>query len=309
MSFLQEAIFRHARALHQSGQMKSTIYASGHTVFILNMDNTVILRFVVSKRDLGIESEISFVANDYYSDDFREEDGRIIFTRKEEGFIQEKSCRAPDMTFTEVEELWDKYVELDRKQHHNQKMTLADKFINMLDLSLSHLEIKSEDKRPIITQRDIYTGAIITTKIEEVGLGKTAEAITTIKEDFGPIGIRTEDFIALFAYNDHITFYFHPTSPFMLIQGEKLSMSGVLAGCVYDEMGETMVIIDEKEDKEDGRQEPKNRRGKQKTDTKPNETLGKEGNQTTVRRRGKRREEKKSAGGGEECGTGLLNPI
>jgi hypothetical protein len=264
MSALKEVIYSHAAALHQSGQMKSTIYASERTVFIMNMNNTIILRFTVPPEEPGIEGKVSFIANDYDSEYFREENGRIIFTKQHKGMTREKSCRAPNMTFDEVEGLWNRYFEADRKMHHNQKVVLTNEIMPLLDTSLSHLEIKSVDNKVIITQRDIYTGSIITIKFDDTRL--RIDSSSNITEDFGPIGMRTNDFKALFSFNNFVSFYFHPTSPFMLVKGKKLSMSGVLGGCVYDEMGETTVIIEEVEN---GRQEQKDRRRKQKASTAP----------------------------------------
>jgi len=302
MSFIQEAIFTHAAALHQSGQMKNTIYASGHTVFVLNMDNTVMLRFLVSERELGIDGEVSFASNDYDSEHFKEENGRVVFIQRGKGIVREKSCRAPDMNFNDVEELWGRYVEADRKAHHNQKVSLTNEVIPFLDTALSHLEIKSENKKVFITQRDIYTGSIITIRFDSADTGLGIDVSSNIDEDFGPIGIRTDDFIALFSFNEKVSFYFHPTSPFMLIQAEKLSMSGALAGCVYDEMGETTVAVEETDD---GWKEQKDRRSEQKADSAPDETTGEDGSETPVRRRRKRKTKEEKGNG--QCGAGLLN--
>jgi len=297
MSIIQEVVFTHAVALHQSGRLKNTVYASGHTAFILNMDKTVLLRFSLPVHEAGIKGEISFMANDYDSDNFKEEDGRIVFTSHDGDYTRQKSCVAPEKNFREVEELWSSYVELDRKQHHNEKVFFSKKILSMLDEGLSHMEIFSENKSPVVVQRDIYTGSIITITHDAAG-GLGMDVTHEIKEDFGPIGIRTNDFIALFSFCDIVNFYFVHESPFALVMGDKLSMNGVVAGCAYDEMGETTISKEEKH----GREKPKNRRSQQEVDTTAGETEGQEQVQTEKpirRRRGRQRPE------GQD-GTGLL---
>jgi len=259
MSIIKEAIFSHAVALSQSGRLKSTIYASGQKIFVFNQDKTILLNFTLPDRESGISGEVSFNANDYDSENFHEKDGRIIFTTHEGEYARQKSCAVPGKTFSDIRELYEKYLEND---HHINKVSFNKNVLSLLDESLSHMEILSENKKPVIIQRDIYTGSIIRIDRDNtVGFGLSST--DDIKEDFKPIGIRTNDFIALFSFCDKVDFHFGPAA-FAFIEGNRFEMQGTISLCEYDEMG----ILTESKGEQNGREISQDRRSVEKVDSK-----------------------------------------
>lgn len=258
MSLIKETIFSHAVALSQSGRLKSTIYANDNEIFILNQDKTILLNFTLPSLEAGIVGPVSFLANDYDSEIFKEEGGKIIFTIHEGEYDRKKSCAVPGKTFLDIQTLYERYLDDDK---HNNKVEFNKNILPLLDESLSHMEIFSENKKAVILQRDIYTGSIIRIdKDNSIGLGLSSGE--DIKEDFDPIGIRTNDFIALFSFCDRISFHFGP-APFAFIEGNHFEMQGVISLCEYDEMG----ILTESKGEQDGRKIEKNGRGKQKVNS------------------------------------------
>lgn len=231
-----EAIFAHAVAMDQSGKLRNTIYAAGNTIYILNSDNTVLLRFRLRKSETPFAHPVSFKANDYDSRSFREENGRIIFVIENGDYKREKSCKTPGMTPEDVAELYSKYEDKENE-------TLLDRgVLTLLNDSLSHIEFSAEGKELSIVQRDIYSGSVIeiTRSIKKRGFGlDMGEGVTS---DFLPIGLRTNDLSAMFTFQDSIYFGFpSPGQPgnYVTVRGAdpKMDMSGIIACCVYDELG------------------------------------------------------------------------
>jgi hypothetical protein len=267
VSLVTETIFSHAVALHQAGRLRNTIYVSGHTVFIFNIDKTVLLKFSLPRHEPKIEGEVSFLANDYDSEDFEEKDGKIIFTTHAGDYIRRKLCIAPEKTFGDMQELYQKYLDCECFN----KVVFSSSILSLLDNSLSHMEIFSENKKSVVIQRDIYTGSVIRIDRDISGFGLSAA--DDIKKDFSPIGIRTGDFIALFSFCDNVTFHFG-NNPYALVAGDKFKMEGIISGCVYDELG--TVSLSKGESENGRRQEQKIGRGKQKARTTVNEGSAKE---------------------------------
>lgn len=240
MSVIKEAIFSHAVAMHQAGRLKNTVYASDREIFILNIDKTVLLRFTLPSREPGISGEVSFMANDYDSEEFEERDGKIVFTQREGEYVRRKACSAPEKTFTEVQDLYLKFI----NESCDNTVVFNKSVLSLLDDSLSHIEILSENKECVIVQRDIYTGSFIRIDREsESGFGLATS--DDIKKDFEPVGIRTNDFVALFSFCENVTFYF-TDNPYALVAGDKLQMNGIVSGCLYDEMGTVTLSKGEK---------------------------------------------------------------
>ena len=256
MSTIKESIFSHAVALHQGGRLKSTIYASGKEIFILNQDKTILLLFTLPAKEKEIKGQVSFIANDYESNDFQEEDGKIKFVTHEGQYTKIKSCKAPEKTFSDIQDLYERYLNSDG---HESMIVFNKSIISLLDESLSHMEILFENKSSVVIQRDIYTGSIIRIDKEDSGFGLAAT--DNIQSDFKPIGIRTNDFIALFSFCDNITFYFGD-EPFVFIEGDRFEMQGVVSLCMYDELG----ILTESKGEINGREIEKIRGSEQETD-------------------------------------------
>jgi hypothetical protein len=232
---LVEQIFSHAVALDQNGGLKNTIYAIDNEVFILNYDHTVLLRFLIRQEDVPFQDPVAFKASDYDSNMFEERDGRITFFSKDGEYERKKTCGTSDMTPAEVQELYLQYV-TDRSLR--QTVQLTKNVLALLDDSLSHIEfsgIAGESLKMI--QRNIYSGGIIEVQKSNKGLFKD-----NLTEDFGPVGMKTEDFRALFMFQDVLNFSFpsRGKEDFILVKrGESkntLNMTGVIACCLYDEI-------------------------------------------------------------------------
>lgn len=222
-----EAIFSQAVALDQSGRLKNTIYAIKKRIFIKNSDNTVLLSFI--SPDGSFQNPISFKANDYEGTRFYEKEGKIVFETQENGYTKEKSCVSPGKTPQEMKELFESFDVLERN-----KISFHSGVISFLNDSLSHTEISIQNGEWVLTQRDIYSGSISQIKKQKSGLNINTD---TVKGSWGPLGIRTSDFIALFAFQDHLDFYLNSDSEYIYVSGTRWNMKGIIATCLYDEMG------------------------------------------------------------------------
>lgn len=240
-----EDIFAHAVALQQSGRLRSTVYCIKNKVYILNQDQTVILRFLLRKTDkILFDTPVSFSANDYDSREVEERDGKICFIQSAAGFERVKSCQTPKMAPEAVDKLFKSYnTELSNTVVLHEEMT------GLLDESLSHIEFSSEGGEIRIVQRNIYSGSVIELKRQDTeGFLQTKDDL----EDFEPMGLRTNDFLALFSFVKSVQFHFLPEGIIVAeSREERMPMKAVISKCVYDELGGT-----------DGRQKQKKRRSK-----------------------------------------------
>lgn len=230
-----EELFAVAVAMEQTGRLKSTIFADGSEIFILGSDRTVLVRFGLRATELPFKHPVSFNANDYNSNRFYEEDGKIVFVTEQDGFKRTKSCGNPSMTLETVRGVWEKFPAVETNCIQLNKAVL-----NLMDADLSHVEISGVNGQLHIVQRNIYSGAVIdiTRAADEGGLGLgTTDAI----QDFGPVGIRTGDFMALFSFVDNVVFFFATPdvqANYCWFQSgdAKLDMCGFIAHCLYDEL-------------------------------------------------------------------------
>ena len=229
-----ERIFSHAVALDQSSRMKNTIYCFNRIVFILNNEGTVMLRFIIPSLSTAFSNPISFKADDYESGKFQEKDGKVIFTCIGDEFTRSKCCKTPSLTFTDVEKIWESLI----KSQPHSTFTIHKKSLSLLEEDLSHLEISSKEKSLVIVQRDIFSGTVITLTRRKAGLDQHKP--DNITRDFDPVGIRTGDFMALYSFQDSIQFgVTNQPGYFLLKDGD---MEGVVAHCLYDQLGTTEVL-------------------------------------------------------------------
>ena len=255
-----ENIFAHAVALDQSGGMKNTVYALDREIFILNYDHTILLRFRLRDSEKPFKDPISFRANDYDSSKFYEENGKIVFETEKGGYVRKKSCGTPGMTPEDVKELFDSY-----STPEGESLTISKSVLSLLDENLSHIEFSADEDGPLnMVQRNVYSGAIIEISPKEAGLS----GVHKFENAFGPIGLRTADFMGLFSFQDSLIFTFALDSSaddeenmgngFILAESldkKKMDMQALVACCLYDE------IIEIKEAK-NGREKSKIRRSK-----------------------------------------------
>lgn len=232
---LVEEIFAQAVALDQSGGLKNTIYAIGHEIYILNYDHTVLLRFRLRQSEGTFETPISFKANDYDSNIFEEVDGKIIFSSSNGEYQRKKICGTTDLTPEEVKTLFGKYIV---EKGNRANSMLSNNVLSLLDSELSHIEFSGEQGELIkMIQRNIYSGGIIeVTKSDKGNMFKEE-----LENDFGPVAIKTDDFRALFTFQEALQFSFpsRGNEDFILVKGtdkNKRDITGIIACCLYDEV-------------------------------------------------------------------------
>jgi hypothetical protein len=113
------------------------------------------------------------------------------------------------------------------------RVGLGKALLGMLEEDLSHLEFLGSERGVKIRQRNIYDGSMVEVTPSKKGFGLKTD---TVKE-FGPVGIRTNDFLALFSFQDSIQITFLPPKfGFAYIRGDRFGMEGMVAYCSYDEM-------------------------------------------------------------------------
>lgn len=258
-----ERIFSHAVALHQAGRLRSAIYAHKKRVYVLNMDKTVLLRFIQDENPFN--DPIGFTANDYDSHSFEAKDGQVVFTQRIEGFERRKSCRPPEHTFKEVHNLFQKY----QTDQDSTVIIIQKPLLDLLEENLSHLEVSTRDGSLVVTQRDIYTGTVI--EVERVAEGGFGLTITrdSVEDEVQPFGLRTNDLMALFSFCDEVQLRFPENGAgYCLLEGDKYKMRGVISHCLYDELGTATLS---RKEHPHGRQKSKKRRSQQKADHPSNE--------------------------------------
>jgi len=228
-------IFSHAVSLDQNGGLRNTVYVLNREIFILNYDHTVLLRFRLRSHETPFAEPIAFKAEDYDSKDFTEENGKIIFTTQQDGFIRKKSCGRAEYSPEEIKNLFLNYIK--SEDDKGEEIILSDKVLSLLDTDLSHIEFSGEVGSGIkIVQRDIYSGGII--EIQKTGEGMYTEELNNA---FGPIGIKTNDLVSLFTFQDTLKFSFpsRGKEDFITIRSmdrNKRDMIGIVACCLYDEI-------------------------------------------------------------------------
>lgn len=215
-------MFSQAVALAQNGMMKSTIHVFKKNIFIQNMDNTILI-FYQSPQEFP--EPFSFFANDYEGNVIRTEEGKIVFISHSDGMKRTKVCAAPKTKYEDIYKGWEKH-----KPNLSSSFIVTKKAASLLDDKLSHIELsKEKDSSLLLTQRDIYSGARIVVETNPAG--------SQLMDDsaFNTIGIRTVDFQALFTFMDSLTFY--PQLNSNWIYFNMRNMKGILATCIYDELG------------------------------------------------------------------------
>lgn len=226
-----EAVFSIALALYQSGRLRSTIHCGKNYIYILNMDNTVLIRYELKEKFPYI---FSFFANDYESNKLRVmEDGseRVIFLTKSAGYKRKKVCPAPKNLFDDVEKIW-KNLKSERSKD-SLVIDFNREIVDLLDMNLSHLEFsKRKDSELKMKQRDIYSGSIITITEDK----KDDLLFEKVRGELEAKGLRTSDFVGIFTLEKTLKFHFDNKKDFLYVEGRHGKMKGFLSLCKYDEL-------------------------------------------------------------------------
>ena len=256
-----ETIFSHAVALDQAGRLRSTIYCMDNHVYIANQDDTVVLAFTLRSSEAPFKSPVSFRANDYDGRRFAEEDGQIVFITEGGGWERRKSCGVPDMKPDDAEMLFSFHW---GKADPSCKVEIHRTILSHLEERLSHVEIASDkDGNLTITQRNVYDGTTLVLRREQAGL--VDETNDELPSGLSPIGIRTNDLIALFSFAPFVALRFGQNPDCLLVESigdNRAPFQGIVAACQYDELGTT------ERNQDDGRQESQAGDRKPSTGTK-----------------------------------------
>jgi hypothetical protein len=256
-----EELFAVAAGLSQTGRMKSTIYCVGNRILILNSDDSMIIEFLLREGESPFKTPVCFKADDYDGREFREEDGFIHFVSREGGWVKDVASKVPGKTPEQVGALFDGYATraadaLDKQDIH---FALDAGLNSLLNPDLSHVEfLTDKDKKLIILQRNIYSGSIIRVERDASrGFGVSGSGIQdSIPVPFNPFGLRTPDYLALFAFVSNVMFSVCDPDNGSLVwiqsMDPRIEMSGVIGGCKYDSLG---VVRQALEEESDGRQE------------------------------------------------------
>jgi len=240
-----ERVFTYGVALEQSGLQKNAAFCWENIIYILNSDKTIILRFKTSNNEF--KEPIRFFLSDYDSPHFTTEENSITFLQKGEEFMRKKKCRIPLQTFQEVEELFYKFYDTEKMKW---KISFHKSSLDLLENSLSHVEFVTRKGQIHILQRDIYAGSLIELerRVTPEGWGLT-EAVDVLPDTIDPLGMRTNDFLTLFNFNDKVDIYFPIGLGYFFVEGLHNQMLGIISGCLYDNCG---LIVNLQEEKSDG---------------------------------------------------------
>lgn len=229
-----EQIFAHAVGLDQSGTLKNSIYVTGKEVYIMNFDHTILLRFRLRSSEIEFAQPLSFKANDYDSNEFMEEGGKIIFMSTNNGYQRKKTCGKAEYEPAQVRELFKTYLS---HKEGRESIVIDQSVLSLLDDDLSHIEFSGKKGGVMkMIQRNIYSGGIVEVSEKTDGLFQN-----NLAKDFGPVGVKTNDLKALFAFQDQLKLEFPDTAKedYIMVKSidkTKRDMTGIIACCLYDEL-------------------------------------------------------------------------
>jgi hypothetical protein len=257
ISNLIEQLFAQAVALDQRAGMRSVIYLIGNEIYIMNYDHTLLLRFKLRKNEGFFDQALSFYANDYDSNVFEEKDGKIIFHTEQDGYARKKICGVTQTPPEEVRKLFKKYYSI-KKKSKSIETELSEDLLKSIEGDLSHIEFSGKKSKGIkLVQRNIYSGAVIVIEKSSKGMFKE-----NLPYNFGPVAIKTNDLLALFAFDEKtlkFTFPLEKGNDYMIIETlrkSKRDMVGIVSRCLYDEV----ITIEESKKIEDGNKKIKRKK-------------------------------------------------
>jgi len=252
-------IFSFAVALEQNGRLRNTIYCHKQTIYVINQDHTVIIRFpikdIVVKKDgdLSFENPVAFRANEFEGKWISIEKDKICFHSKDGSFTAVKKCVAPSLSFEEIDAVFIRHM---KKKDKRFSIEISRGIWNHLDESLSHIEFRVKKHEWLIVQRNIFDGSVrVISKTpstsEDVSKQLTEEITpqtsSKLPRRMGAIAVRSGDLRAMFegkfkGKNGSLHLIFEKKKPVILIDNSKSTgpndpkFQAIIATCIYDEL-------------------------------------------------------------------------
>jgi len=257
MNQMTKTIFERAKKLSDTGRLRNEIYCKGRVIYLLNKDNTLLLRFFLPENEPQFAQEVSFNATEFISENFKEENGQAVFTIEKKDHTIKKTCCKASRGFEEIDNLFKKFF----THYSEDSIFFSNSISSSLKDELSHIELSFKNKTFYMIQRDIFSGG----KHEIIQKNEGMRGLQpNLTKNFGPIGIRTDDFLSIFIYYNKVHFYFNESNQYFLLEGEMglgpgtppVKVVGIMACCFYDEIGDIEIISQEEND---GRQEQEGR--------------------------------------------------
>lgn len=221
-----ELIFSQAAALSQSGRMKSEIHVLPGEVFLLNGDGTVLMRFDTP----GVKSRFAFRTDDYDSQNIRILDGELSFVQDTGDWERIKTpAQIPTDKTVQVTESWGELCA--ESDSPGASFSFDRSHLSLIEERMSHLEISSVTGKMLLLQRDIYSGTIVRIWEGE----KAGDLFKPSRADFGPVALRTSDFLALFAFQNSLTIDLYQN--WARVRGQsRPPYEAFISGCTFGEM-------------------------------------------------------------------------
>lgn len=231
-----EKIFAHAAALHSEGKMKNWIYGKGNVIYILNTDCSLLMRFRVPW-ELG---HFCFSAHEYEGQEFHLSPTGMVFKTHDQDYERTKFAPInPPYSSEQVEKVWNVLEQKTKGSKLVGKVVLDDKILKWLEKDLPHVEFVLREGNWSLIQRNIYTG-------EVVQITKKPRPLTLLGKDEVNgemnVGLRTNDFFALFTFSPKIDFYFYHLPFAQAMNLSFFDMRVFLGRCFYDSLGNLEVI-------------------------------------------------------------------
>lgn len=213
-----------SHSLYQRGNRGSnTVYYESGVLYLLNEERTLISRFEIVDFK---EKSFSFFISDYDADKIEDDGDFVKFIQENSQYRREKSCRKPELTFKACDDIFTSLW----KETGKNKLSLNDSIRSLIDESLSHIEIHSDNGNPIICQRDIYTGSFIKITPSSKGFFNTSGKL----KDFERVAMKTDDFLGMLLFDQNVQFLFYDEE---YTQAWSNHFKAIVGNCVYDELG------------------------------------------------------------------------
>lgn len=238
-----------AAQMSRNYQMDAILAGKAGTVFIVNSECTVLLRYT-GVADVG--PEVRWKACDWEKGTARMEGDEVVFSSESGGCKRTKRCSAPAATFAQLEKAWTDLRAKAPDGSPSLTMTAALAGVH-LEEGLSHVEFWYEDNTPVLKQRDLYSGTLITVELPS-SKRQSGGFFSAKPQPFDRTAIRTKDLQALLFLEGSLDFSFGPEASII----KSTTFEALLSNCIYDGLYTVEELTDGRKIKENGtgEQEP-----------------------------------------------------